>query len=107
MSITIKTEEEFLSLKKNNHMMIVDFYGDYCQPCKKTAPIFEEAAAEFPDVVFAKINTDHKPTENVVISMKLRGVPTFAIFIDNQYINKHVGGMSKDQMYAFINDYRR
>jgi thioredoxin 1 len=107
MAFIIKNEKEFANMILGNSVVIIDFYGDNCAPCKITAPIFDELATQMTDVAFGKINVEHKATEEIVLATKIQKMPTFAIFVNGEYVNKHLGGMTKNQMIAFINGYRQ
>lgn len=54
----LHTKEEFEKFIRNNNNVIIDFYADWCGPCKLLAPIFEELSNEKKNVTFAKVNVD-------------------------------------------------
>ena len=57
----IETEKEFNQLLKDEKAVFVDFYADWCGPCKMIGPVVEELASEYPDVTFVKVNVDDYP----------------------------------------------
>ena len=71
---------------------LVDFYAEWCGPCKMMAPVVEQLAQEYAGrAKVAKIDVDH----NIEIAMRYRvqGVPTFGIFKDGQMVHRIVGGV--------------
>ena len=92
-------EEEVL---QSNLPVLVDFYADWCVPCKMMAPIVEEMAQSFDGKVkVGKCNID----ENMEIAQKYRvmSIPTFVIFKDGQPIETNVGAMSKEELEDKLN----
>lgn len=81
--------------------VIVDYWAEWCGPCKMIAPILDEVAGEYEGkLTVAKINID----ENQETPQKyaVRGIPTLMIFKDGEVIGTKVGAMSKSQLSAFI-----
>ena len=71
--------------------MIIDFWAEWCMPCKRMAPIFELCAQQNKDVQFAKINVDENP--ELSSSYNIRSIPTFILLKDGQTLQTKVGGM--------------
>ncbi|MHB8950688.1 MAG: thioredoxin TrxA [Rhodoferax sp.] len=81
--------------------VLVDYWAEWCGPCKMIAPILEEIATSYEGKLqIAKMNVD----ENREIPAKfgIRGIPTLMLFKDGQLAATKVGAMSKSQMTAFI-----
>ena len=81
--------------------VLVDYWAEWCGPCKMIAPILEEVSAAYQGKLqIAKMNVD----ENREIPAKfgIRGIPTLMLFKDGQLAATKVGAMSKSQMTAFI-----
>lgn len=84
--------------------VLVDFYADWCGPCKMLSPIVEEVAGEYMDKVkIVKINVD----QNNMTPQKygVRGIPTLILFKDGEVEVTKVGSLSKSQLTAFIDSH--
>ena len=81
--------------------VLVDYWAEWCGPCKLIAPILEEIAAEYGDKIrIAKINIDENP--DTPPKYGIRGIPTLMLFKDGQVEATKVGALSKSQLSAFI-----
>jgi len=80
--------------------VVVDFYADWCGPCKAMGPVFEEVAAEMNTAKFGKLNID----EAMEIAKKYRvmTIPTFIVFKGGEVHVRHSGTMSKDELKNFV-----
>jgi thioredoxin 1 len=86
---------------KSEVLVLVDYWAEWCGPCKMIAPILDETAKELgPRLQIAKMNVD----ENREIPAKfgIRGIPTLMLFKDGQLAATKVGALSKAQLSAFI-----
>lgn len=84
--------------------VLVDFWADWCGPCKMVAPILEDIAQEFADkLVVAKLNVDQNPS----ISPKfgIRGIPTLLLFKNSKVVATQVGALSKIQLKTFLDNH--
>lgn len=82
-------------------LVFVDFYADWCGPCKMTEPIIEELAKEQTDIKFVKINVDENP--DLTSSYQVFSIPTFMVFKDGQAVSQFVGAMGKEGFMQEIN----
>lgn len=77
--------------------MVVDFWADWCVPCKMMAPIFESLANEYKGrVVFAKLNTDENP--QISAEFNVSSIPTLLFFQNGRQINRIVGARTQEQL---------
>lgn len=75
---------------------IVDFWAEWCGPCKALGPIFEELSKEIKDVTFAKLNVDE--SGEIAADQGVRGIPTLIIYKDGKEIDRIVGLLPKDAL---------
>lgn len=80
--------------------VVVDFYADWCGPCKMMGPVFDKLSNEMIDVKFVKVNSDHH--SDLLAQYKVRGIPTFAVFVNGQNVAQQSGAMGQDGLKNFI-----
>jgi len=104
MSQTTKTvtDQSFQTdVLQSSQPVLVDYWAEWCGPCKMIGPIVEESAQEYADrLTVAKLNVDENP--NTPTRYHVRGIPTLMLFKDGQPVATHVGSLSKGQLQAFI-----
>ncbi len=83
--------------------VLVDFWAEWCAPCKMIAPSLDELSDEMADqLTIAKINIDENP--NTPMNYSVRGIPTLLIFKGGEVIAEKVGTVQKSQLQAWITD---
>jgi len=89
------TDEQFeADVLQADTPVLVDFWAEWCQPCKMIAPIVEELAGEFDGKIkFTKMDVDSNP--KTPMNYGIRGIPTLIIFQDGQAIDQLVGALPK------------
>jgi len=101
-SIVHVTDDTFEDvIIKADGPVLVDYWADWCGPCKMIAPILEEIAVEYAGkVTIAKLNIDENP--GTAPKYGIRGIPTLMIFKAGNVEATKVGAVSKSQLTAFI-----
>ena len=80
---------------------LVDFWAEWCGPCKMIAPILDEAATEYADrMSVVKLNVDENP--NIAQKFGIRSIPTLILFKDGAVQAQKLGAMSKSQLTEFL-----
>ena len=86
---------------QSKHPVLVDYWAEWCGPCKMIAPILDEVATGYEGKLqIAKMNVDEN--RDIPAKLGIRGIPTLMIFKDGQLAATKVGAMSKSQLTAFI-----
>lgn len=97
----INTAEFTAGIEERNELALVDFYADWCGPCKTLAPIVEELSEEYADRInFYKLDVD-KDGE-VATKYGVRGIPTLIIFAAGKVKDTMVGAVSREKLIEFI-----
>jgi thioredoxin 1 len=85
------TEENFAESINDHPFAVVDFWAPWCAPCRAFAPVFAAAAAKYPEVRFAKVNTEEH--QQLAGHFNIRSIPTLMIFRDNIIVFAEAGAL--------------
>lgn len=100
MSVIYATEETFAQ-EISSGLVLVDFYADWCGPCKMIAPVLDELATELEGTVkIVKVNVDN--CQSVAAEYKVMSIPTLILFKDGQVVQQTVGFQPKASLLSLI-----
>jgi thioredoxin 1 len=89
------------AVEKNKGPILVDFWAEWCMPCRALAPVIDELSTEFDGKVrFAKVNVDE--CRDIPAKFGIRGIPTLILFNDGKKVNELVGNQPKDKIRAML-----
>lgn len=101
---TVKlTAENFKDIINSNDIVIVDFWAEWCGPCRSFAPTFEAASEKYPDISFAKVNTEEE--RELAAGFNIRSIPTLMVFREQIILYAEAGALpasALDQMIEQI-----
>ncbi len=97
IDITADTFEETI---ENNDIVIVDFWAEWCGPCKSFAPIYEEVSEKYDDIVFGKIDTEKE--QELAAHFQIRSIPTLMIFREQVVLFSQPGMLNAAQLEDVI-----
>lgn len=104
MSKVIKLDNTTFSqeVKEKNGVVLVDFWADWCGPCKMLAPILDQVSLETTASI-CKVNVDEAP--ELAGEFGIRSIPTMIIFKDGEIVDKIVGLTQKEELLEKLNSY--
>jgi thioredoxin 1 len=104
MATTDLTEQTFESTVNGNDIVLVDFWADWCGPCQRFAPVFEEVSNKNPDIVFGKVDTE--ANQGLSSAAGITSIPTLMAFRDNILIFSQAGALPGPALEELIGQIR-
>ena len=102
MSVITITKENFEEIKAKSSVVMLDFYADWCGPCRMVGPIVHEIADERDDVTVGKINVDNDP--ELAQEFGVMSIPTVLLFKNGQEEKRFIGAKEKHQIAEFVKE---
>jgi thioredoxin 1 len=87
------TKENFEEVITSNDIVVVDFWADWCGPCKSFGPVFEKVSEDFPDAVFAKVDTQNE--QEIASWFNIRSIPTLMVFRGKVVVFSQAGALTE------------
>ncbi|KTD16155.1 thioredoxin [Legionella jordanis] len=100
MTINNLKAEQFEAIVENNKIVFIDFWAEWCAPCKQFAMVYEKVAQQNPNVYFAKINIEEE-TELAEV-FQIRSIPHLMIFKDGIVIYSEAGSMPESTLKELV-----
>lgn len=100
MSVLKVTKDNFNNVKSSDKTVLLDFYADWCGPCRMVGPIVEEIAGECPDVLVGKINVDEE--QELASAFGVMSIPTLVVMRNGEVVTKSTGAKPKAAIMALI-----
>ena len=94
------TQDNFQEVVDNNAIVIVDFWAEWCGPCKSFAPTFEKIAQQHEDIVFAKINTEEQ--QELGAMFQVRSIPTLMVFKEQIVVFSQAGALPESGLTDLV-----
>lgn len=95
------TKENFEEVVTGNDIVVVDYWADWCGPCKTFGPIFEKVSEDFPDMVFAKVDTQNE--QEIASWFQIRSIPTLMIFREKVIVFSQPGALPEGALREIVN----
>ena len=100
MSVKMIDKNNFEEVKNSDKPVLLDFYADWCGPCRMVAPILHEIAEERPDVIVGKINVDEE--EDLAMQFGVYSIPTLVVMKNGEIVRQVSGARPKAQILALL-----
>lgn len=94
------TKDNFEEVVTGNDMVVIDFWAPWCGPCRGFAPVFEAASEKYPDIVFAKINSDDE--QELAGHFGIRSIPTLMVFREKVILFSQAGALPASSLDSVI-----
>ena len=100
MAVLKINKNNFESVKNSDKKVLIDFYADWCGPCRMMSPIVDEIADEREDILVCKVNVDEEP--ELAEAFEVFSIPTLVIMQGGKVLEKSAGARPKGQLLAML-----
>lgn len=102
MAVLELTKNNFDLAKNSDKPVLLDFYADWCGPCRMVSPLVDEIANENPQYLVGKINVDSEP--ELASAFGVSSIPMLAVMKNGKVVNQSVGARPKPQILAMLQE---
>ena len=97
MAVIELTMDNYMTeVKESDKPVVIDFYADWCGPCKMMAPVFHQLSDDMGEVKFAKCNVDENPA--LAMQFNVQTIPNIVITKNGETVGRSIGFVSKDEL---------
>ena len=100
MATTELTAQNFEKTVLDNGTVLVDFWADWCGPCQRFGPIYEDVSGQHDDIVFAKVDTEAE--QALAAAVNITSIPTLMAFRDGILVFRQAGALPKESLQSLI-----
>lgn len=100
MSVISVTKDNFESVKASEKTVLLDFYADWCGPCRMVSPLVDEIAEEHPEYLVGKINVDEQG--ELAAAFGVTSIPTLVVMKDGKTVSQSAGARPKNQILDML-----
>ena len=100
MAVINVTKDNFDEIKNSGKTVLLDFYADWCGPCKMVSPIVDQIADEYPEYVVGKVNVDDE--DELSESFGVMSIPTLVVLKGGEVAEKSVGVIPKERILGML-----
>ena len=100
MSVVKVNKDNFNEIKQSERPVLLDFYAEWCGPCRMVSPIVDEIANERDDIVVCKINVDEE--QDLAADFSVYSIPTLVVMKGGEVVNRAAGARPKAAILAMI-----
>lgn len=101
MAVLNITKDNFQKeVMESDKVVLLDFWADWCGPCKMMAPQIDAIAEERPDLKVGKVNVDQQ--QELAIEFQVMSIPTLVVIKNGEVVNKSIGMVPKEQVLSLI-----
>ena len=100
MATTALTAQNFEQTVLDNDTVFVDFWADWCGPCQRFAPVYEDVSQQHDGVVFAKVDTEAE--QALAAAVNITSIPTLMAFRDGILVFRQAGALPKEQFQSLV-----
>lgn len=100
MSVLKVTKDNFFEVKNSDKTVLLDFYADWCGPCRMVGPIVDEIAEENPQYLVGKVNVDEE--QELASAFSVMSIPTLVVMKNGEVVTKSMGAKPKAAILSML-----
>lgn len=100
MATTELTSEVFQQTLEDSNILFIDFWADWCGPCKQFAPVYEQVSEQHPDITFGKVDTEAE--QELAAAAKISSIPTLMAFREKVLVFSQPGALNAEQLTQVV-----